>query len=408
MRKKIILIIGGGIESIPGITHLQKKGHEILVVDKSAKAPSKKISNYFIKSSIYNIQHTVKKVINFNKLRKIDAVLSLSADVPLTVAKCAKALKLHSIPIKTAKIFSDKLLMKKFFKRNRINTPFFKSISSLKDLKKNLIEKKEYIIKPIDNRGARGVLKFNLSNNISKLYKKTKKNTKSDKILLEEYLSGQQLSTESIICNGKVVTVGISDRNYDKIQEFSPYIIENGSDLPSVYSKIYYKKINSLIKKIAHKSKIKDGSLKGDLIIHQNKIYVIEIAARLSGGYFSSKMIPEYNNYDLLKKVTDISLGKRNINIDLTRKKTSYISQRFFFPKKGTILKASIPNWIKKNKHLVYLELNIGNKMRVKNITNHSDRLGQIIVKSNSRLNSIKIINKMIKSVVFKYKERNK
>ncbi len=142
MRKKIILVVGGGIESIPGITHLQKEGHEILVVDKSAKAPSKKISNYFIKSSIYNIQHTVKKVIIFNKLRKIDAVLSLSADVPLTVAKCAKALKLHSIPIKAAKIFSDKLLMKKFFKRNRINTPFFKSISSLKDLKKKLNRKK--------------------------------------------------------------------------------------------------------------------------------------------------------------------------------------------------------------------------------------------------------------------------
>ena len=62
-------------------------------------------------------------------------------------------------------------------------------------------------------------------------------------------------------------------------KEFSPYVIENGSDLPSVYSKIYYKKINSLIKKIAHKSQIKNGSLKGDLIIHQNKIYVIEIAA---------------------------------------------------------------------------------------------------------------------------------
>ena len=45
MRKKIILVVGGGIESIPGITHLQKEGHEILVVDKSAKAPSKKISN---------------------------------------------------------------------------------------------------------------------------------------------------------------------------------------------------------------------------------------------------------------------------------------------------------------------------------------------------------------------------
>ena len=406
MNKNLILIIGGGIESIPGIMHLQKNGHDVLVVDKSSKAPSKKISNYFIKSSIYNIQDILKKTIDFNKTRKINAVLSLSADVPLTVAKCANALGLYSIPIKAAKIFSDKLLMKKFFKKNGINTPFFKSIKSLQELKKNLKKKKgkDYIIKPLDNRGARGVLKFQANDNIEKLYKKTKKNTNKNKILLEEFLSGQQLSTESVVYNSKVVTVGISDRNYDKLKDYSPYVIENGSDLPSYYTKRYYKKINSLIKKIAKKSQIKNGSLKGDLVIHKNKIYVIEIAARLSGGYFSSKMIPAYNHYDLLKKVTDINLKKKKININQINKKISYVSQRFFFPKKGTISKIHVPKWIKNNKHLVHLELNIGNKMKIKNITNHSDRVGQIIVKSNSRINSIKIINKMIKSVVFKYK----
>ena len=61
-------------------------------------------------------------------------IYRLSADVPLTVAKCAKVLGLNSMPINTAKIFSNKLLMKKFFKKNNINTPYFKSISSLKKL----------------------------------------------------------------------------------------------------------------------------------------------------------------------------------------------------------------------------------------------------------------------------------
>ena len=118
---------------------------------------------------------------------------------------------------------------------------------------------------------------------------KKQKNTNKNKILLEEFLSGQQLSTESVVYNSKVVTVGISDRNYDKLKDYSPYVIENGSDLPSYYTKRYYKKINSLIKKIAKKSQIKNGSLKGDLVIHKNKIYVIEIAARLSEVTFHQK-----------------------------------------------------------------------------------------------------------------------
>ena len=71
MKKKLILVIGGGKEAVPGIIHLQKNGYEILVVDKSLKAPSKKFANHFLQSSIYNIQKTVKKVIHFNKLRMV-------------------------------------------------------------------------------------------------------------------------------------------------------------------------------------------------------------------------------------------------------------------------------------------------------------------------------------------------
>ena len=402
MEQKLILIIGGGKEAVPGIIHLQNNGYKILVTDKSINSPSKKIANYFIKSSIYNISQTIKKIIKFNEKYKIHAVLSLSADVPLTVAKCAKVLGLNSMPINTAKIFSNKLLMKKFFKKNNINTPYFKSISSLKKLKSIIKKNKEYVIKPIDSRGARGVLKFNLNNDISKFYKETKKNTKLNKIILEEYIEGQQLSTETVIYNGKVVTVGVSDRNYDKLKEFSPYIIENGSDLPSIYHRNYITKINNLIKKISKKSGITNGSLKGDLVIYKKKIYVVEIAARLSGGYFSSKMIPEYNGFNLIKKVAEIYLGNK---VDISKKNVQkkFISQRFFFPKVGKIKSIKIPKWIKKSKNLVYFELNASKGDTIKNIKNHTDRVGQIIVKSKNRKNSKNIINKMIKSVVFKY-----
>jgi len=63
MRKKLILIIGGGKESIPGIIELKRNGYKTLVTDKSNKAPSKKFSNYFIKSSIYNTKSTIKKIL---------------------------------------------------------------------------------------------------------------------------------------------------------------------------------------------------------------------------------------------------------------------------------------------------------------------------------------------------------
>ena len=52
------------------------------------------------------------------------------------------------------------------------------------------------------------------------------------------------------------MTVGISDRNYDKLKDYSPYVIENGSDLPSYYTKDIIKNQQS-DKKIAKKVKLK-------------------------------------------------------------------------------------------------------------------------------------------------------
>ena len=69
------------------------------------------------------------------------------------------------------------------------------------------------------------------------MFKSSKSFSNKKKIILEEYLKGQQLSTESIISNYNVKTVGISDRNYEFLKRFEPNIIENGSDLPSKTSK---------------------------------------------------------------------------------------------------------------------------------------------------------------------------
>ena len=51
--------------------------------------------------------------------------------------------------------------------------------------------------------------------------------------MVEEFLEGQQYSTESIIMDEKNVTVGFAERNYEFLEELSPYIIENGGQQTS-------------------------------------------------------------------------------------------------------------------------------------------------------------------------------
>jgi biotin carboxylase len=402
LRKKVILIIGGNIESIPGINEAKKNGYITVVTDGNKNAPAKKYSHYFIQADTYDYHETIKKVLRFKK--KIDAVMSLSSDVPLTVSKVAKKLKLPSISIKCANIFADKFLMKKEFLKLNILIPKFFLINNLQDLKRKIKKFKKSVIKPVDSRGSRGVyvVKKN-TKNLKQLYTSSKSFSVKKKVILEEFLTGQQLSTETIISNGDVKTVAICDRNYEYLKRFQPNIIENGGDLPAKKHLQYKKHIDELVKKICKKLKIKNGTMKGDLIIHKNKIHTIEFAPRLSGGYFSSIMIPESSGINLLKIAFKIHLGELiNLNV-INYNYKKFISQRFFFPEGDIIKNISYNKNLVKKKEVKFFQFYVAKETKLKKIENHANRGGQVITATNSREKSIKLAKQICNSIKFKF-----
>ena len=97
------------------------------------------------------------------------------------------------------------------------------------------------------------------------------KYSKKNYLLAEEYIDGPQLSTEGIVFNGKYIHLCSFDRNYEFVKNYKPFIIENGGSTPSLIAKKNYKKINNILSKVVKKLKLKNGTLKGDLIIHKTK-----------------------------------------------------------------------------------------------------------------------------------------
>ena len=66
----------------------------------------------------------------------------------------ADSLNLPGIPVKAARITSDKLLMKNKFKQDDIAIPWYKEIFSHEELRKIINEPGyDYVIKPVDSRG---------------------------------------------------------------------------------------------------------------------------------------------------------------------------------------------------------------------------------------------------------------
>jgi biotin carboxylase len=398
---KTLLFVGGGLEAIPGINLAKEMGHTTVVSDLNPQAPGCLEADYILRASTYDVPSSVVEARNFSEnSRSIDGVMSVASDIPLTVATIAAELKLPGISIESARLASDKLAMKEQFKKKGINTPWFSEIYSARDLEEVIHKHAGHVvIKPIDSRGARGVLRLTAEDDLKWAFSEAQKNSPSKRVMTEEFLDGPQVSTESIIFNGKMETPGFSDRNYEFLERFSPYIIENGGDLPSHLPLSDQELIKKLVYDGAIAMGITTGVVKGDIVFHNGIPFIIELAARLSGGYFCSHEIPLNTGVDFVGEAIKLALGE-NINMkSLLPKYSRPVAQRYIFPKPGRVTRISGVEEVVVRPSVAMCEIRTRVGDNISPAFNHPSRAGVIITHGETKAEAIAEADRAIKDI---------
>jgi biotin carboxylase len=396
-----ILFVGGGLETVPGVKIAKRMGLRVVVSDINLHAPCRDYADFFLHADTYNITETINAVRTFCEANgAINGVMCLGSDIPLTVASIAAKFGLPGIPVVSAKIVSDKILMKNCFKENRLKIPWYTEIKSLKELK-NIILEYGYplVIKPVDSRGARGVLLLEDKIDLDWAFKTSLSYSPSSRIMVEEFLDGPQVSTESLVIDGVVSTIGFSDRNYERLKEYSPHIIEDGGDLPSFLSLDEQNKIKSAVELTANALGIRNGIIKGDMVLSNNEAYIIEVATRLSGGYFCSHEIPLNTGVDFVKNAIKIAMGLKLNKNSYKIKKNIPVSQRYFFPNPGKVKQIIIPDWIASETNVKLFELRVSVGDIIPKAVHHPARAGLVITTGVSRKKAIALAKKVVNEV---------
>lgn len=400
-RKKNILIIGGGIESIPGLKVAKSLGFITIVSDYDTKAPAFDFCDYKIISSTYDFKKTAKLAKKFNdKVCKIDGVISLAADVPYTVSFVSKALNLKSNSLETARLSSDKFLMKKRFKKKNIPIPKFWKIKSFDQFLQ--IANKfglPLIIKPLDGRGSRGVLLVKKHKDLEFSFKESLRFSKDNYLLVEQFLEGKQISTEALVINGVGYPIGFSDRNYEFLDTYYPFIIENGGDMPTCLNLNDKNLVAKTAIDAGFAMGVENGIVKGDMVLTKDGPKVIEIATRLSGGWFSSDQIPINSGVNIVEYAIKIALNIDFDPIEIAPKHDNGVAIRYFFPSEGKVIRIENLNILKNKDYIYKFQLFIKEGDIIKKITDHTKRAGYVITLGNNKNEAINRANNIIDSI---------
>jgi biotin carboxylase len=255
------------------------------------------------------------------------------------------------------------------------------------------------VLKPVDGRGARGVLRLTEQTDLAWAFGHAKSQSRSGGVMVEEYLSGPQISTEGLLVDGVGTTCGFIDRNYEHLETFAPYIVENGGEQPSALPLPAQRQIANVAMDAGRAMGIVTGNVKGDMVWTDRGPYVIEIAARLSGGWMSTDQIPLGTGVDLIGCSIRLALGEKVAAEDLRPRWHRGVAIRYFFPPPGRIESiegvqafASVP-WV----HRLGFFVEPGELMQP--ITDHTKRAGFVITTGATRDEAVDRARSVVESV---------
>ena len=398
---KTLLVVGGGIEGVPGLEHAKRMGLRVVVSDINSEAPGFVVSDARLLASTYDIEATVASARHYHRhVGRLDGVMCIASDIPRTVAAVAADLGLPGISLESARLSGDKLDMKLKFRQDGVPVPWFSLAESAAHLRRIVTERGfPLVIKPVDSRGARGVLRLTPDVDLAWAYEFSRCESPTGRVIVEEFLAGPQISTESIVLDGVAHTPGLADRNYELLETFAPHIIENGGDLPTELEAPEQRAVCDLIQRAAASMGIANGVVKGDVVLHQGKPFLIELAARLSGGYLCTHEIPLSTGVDFLGCAIRLALGEKVSPEELVPRFQRCISQRYLFPRPGRVARIGGAESVPERPGIVFCQVRVKVGDVVGPVNSHPARAGLVMAMGESREQAMQRTRDAIKAI---------
>ncbi len=398
---KTLLIVSAGLEAVSGIQLAKSMGLHVASSDLDPIAPGMAIADDKLVASTYDAEATIAEAMRYQReVRSIDGVMCIASDVPFTVASVAAALGLPGISLESARLATDKLAMKERFSADGVPIPWFSPVHSLQHLQE-LVDKERLplVIKPVDSRGARGVQRLLPRVDLPKAYEMACQHSPTQRVMVERFMSGPQVSTESLVIDGIAHTPGFADRNYELLERYAPHIIENGGQLPSHLPLHTQQVVRDLVQMAADSLGIRNGVVKGDIVVNDGQPYVIELAARLSGGYFCTHEIPLSSGVNLVGAAIRQALGEEVDPVELKPLFIRPVAQRYWFPEPGIVQTIEGADAFDDHPDVAYLELRVQVGDLVGPIDSHPARAGVVITTGETTQAAVELANHVVSSI---------
>jgi biotin carboxylase len=299
-----VLFVGAGRNQRRAIARVRELGAHVVAVDRNADAPGFAEANEGVAVDFADAE----AVAEVGRARGVRGVMTLAADraVPV-VARVAELLGLPGIGSEAAHLATNKIAMRRAFAEQGVPQPRYAAVRDYASAKAAC----EHIgfpsvLKPADSAGQRGLHLVHDMDELARSLPLTLASSSSQEAVLEAFHEGREVNTLLVARAEDVKLVTASDR-------LRPEGIGFGVALAHLYPSTLYGDALAEVERVAlaavHAIGLRNGIAYPQLLVSEDGVRVVEIAARIPGGQMVE--VPRYGvGIDLVEVALKQALGR--------------------------------------------------------------------------------------------------
>jgi biotin carboxylase len=372
-----LLLVGAGLLQIPAIDIAHDLGLRVVATDRDPLAAAFPFVDEPVVLDTKDVPGHVDLATRLAARGDLAGVYTEGADVEVTVAEAARAVGLSGVAPRAARVCADKAEFRRVCASAGLPGPRFHEVDSLSNARRALRDVGlPAIVKALDNSASRGATKISDAQELPVAFAEALRFTAGDSVLIEECLRGPEQSVETIVDqDGVQHRCNVVDRPF----AFDPFPIELGHDNPSALDGQAQERLYELVEATTRAVGIDLGAAKADTMWSEHGPMVLEMTARLSGGFHAQYTSPLAHGTNDIRATLQLALGRPLDPADLRPRWRRHAICRALFPEPGMIVGVSGVDEALEAPGVEHVLFRMGVGEEVRPYRNCADRAGFVI-----------------------------
>lgn len=400
MVQKKMMILGASELQIPAIRKAKELGYQIILVDYNEHAVGFGLADVKLVVSTLDQEEVYRQALIYQP----DIVLTSASDGPVRTAAYVneKLGKRPDLSYEDSLCATVKSHMRDRLREKHVPIPEYYAVHSFDQFKRAVLDLKgDCIVKPADNAGSRGVVSLEhhrsqSGEELRRIYEYSKENSRNGTVMVEEYMTGPEVSVEAMTVEGKTTILTITD----KFITPPPYFVEIAHSEPSSLSEETKAQIRQTAVDAVAAVRLQNGPSHTEIKVTKDGPKIVELAARLGGDFITSKLVPLSTGVDMVGASILLATGQKP---DLTHRRRKGAAIHFIQGEEGRIKSIKTDDALSRLKGVEETVLYKKAGDVVHGTKSSNDRLGHIITVGDTASEALEIGRKGLEMIQVLY-----